>query len=71
MEPEAQMLQLYSSLHVSLPLPCLDDVFELKIELRLLNNHCIDQQETLYLILLVHHLDASNSKSPNFTYLKM
>jgi len=46
-------------------------VFELNIGLRLLNNHCMDWPGILYLVLLVCYLDASNSKSFNFTYLKM
>jgi len=32
----------YSSLHMTLPLPFLDHVFEFNIGLRLLNNHCMD-----------------------------
>ena len=64
------MLHPYSSLHVTLPLPFLDHVFELNIVLRLLNNHCMDWPEILYLVLLVCYLDGSNSKSSNSTYSK-
>ena len=62
----------YSSLRMTLPFPFLDTyVFELNIGLRLLNNHCMDWPEILYLPLLVCYLDSSNSKSSNSIYLKM
>jgi hypothetical protein len=42
-------------------------VLELNIGLRLLNNHCIDWPEILYLVLLVCYLNASSSKRSNST----
>jgi len=67
----ARRFIIYSSLHMTLPLPFWDHVFELNIGLRLLNNRRMDWPQISYLVLLVCYLGASNSKCSNSAYLKM